>query len=58
MSTATTKERTENYSHLGRPKLDEPVPSRYALKVGAIDVLVVSDGGGLRRDAAERVDNR
>jgi len=55
---ATTKNRTENTTHLGRPKVDEPVPSRYALKVGAIDVLVVSDGGGLRRDAAERVDNR
>src|SRR5215469_9409409 len=31
-------------SHPGRPGLDELVPSRYALKVGAIDVLVVSDG--------------
>ncbi|WP_457588571.1 MBL fold metallo-hydrolase [Ensifer canadensis] len=28
----------------GRPGLDELVPSRYALKVGEIDVLVVSDG--------------
>src|SRR5215831_18519366 len=28
----------------GRPGLDELVPSRYALKVGAIDVMVVSDG--------------
>src|SRR5918998_2649300 len=28
----------------GRPGLDELVPSRYALRVGAIDVLVVSDG--------------
>src|SRR5262245_44805345 len=27
-----------------RPGPDELVPSRYALKVGAIDVLVVSDG--------------
>ena len=27
-----------------RPGLDELVPSRYALKVGEIDVLVVSDG--------------
>src|SRR5262249_23496605 len=44
MSTVTTKERTENYSPPGRPKLDEPVPSRYALRVGEIDVLVVSDG--------------
>jgi glyoxylase-like metal-dependent hydrolase (beta-lactamase superfamily II) len=27
-----------------KPALDELVPSRYALKVGAIDVMVVSDG--------------
>ena len=33
-----------NASHPGRPGLDELVPSRYALKVGEIDVLVVSDG--------------
>src|SRR5512144_44479 len=31
-------------SHPGRPGLDELVPSRYALNVGDIDVLVVSDG--------------
>jgi glyoxylase-like metal-dependent hydrolase (beta-lactamase superfamily II) len=31
-------------SHPDRPGLDELVPSRYALKVGDIDVLVVSDG--------------
>ena len=31
-------------SHPGLPGLDELVPSRYALKVGEIDVLVVSDG--------------
>jgi hypothetical protein len=34
----------DNTSCPGRPGLDELVPSRYALKVGAIDVLVVSDG--------------
>jgi glyoxylase-like metal-dependent hydrolase (beta-lactamase superfamily II) len=28
----------------GRPGLDELVPSRYALNVGAIDVMVISDG--------------
>ena len=28
----------------GRPGRDELVPSRYALRVGAIDVLVISDG--------------
>ena len=31
-------------SHLGRPGPEELVPSRYALRVGEIDVLVVSDG--------------
>ena len=34
----------DNASHPGRPRLDELVPSRYALRVGEIDVLVVSDG--------------
>ncbi|WP_426421128.1 MBL fold metallo-hydrolase [Bradyrhizobium genosp. A] len=34
----------ENTSHAARPHLDELVPSRYALRVGEIDVLVVSDG--------------
>src|SRR6185312_13189455 len=34
----------ENTSHPGRPGPEELVPSRYALKVGDIDVLVVSDG--------------
>jgi glyoxylase-like metal-dependent hydrolase (beta-lactamase superfamily II) len=33
-----------NTSLPGRPGLDELVPSRYALRVGDIDVLVVSDG--------------
>src|SRR4051795_6236321 len=33
-----------NTSHPGRPRPDELVPSRYALKIGEIDVLVVSDG--------------
>lgn len=33
-----------NTSHSGRPGPDELVPSRYALRVGEIDVLVVSDG--------------
>ena len=31
-------------SRPGRPGLDELVPSRYALKVGDIDFMVVSDG--------------
>jgi glyoxylase-like metal-dependent hydrolase (beta-lactamase superfamily II) len=34
----------ENTSHTARPGLDELVPSRYALRVGEIDVLVISDG--------------
>ena len=34
----------DNTSHPGRPGPEELVPSRYALKVGEIDVLVVSDG--------------
>src|SRR5215813_14799875 len=34
----------ENTSHAVMPVTDELVPSRYALKVGDIDVLVVSDG--------------
>src|SRR5262245_57375342 len=31
-------------SHPGRPGTDELVPSRYALRVGEIEVLVISDG--------------
>src|ERR1700761_9165447 len=34
----------DNTSHAGGPGRDELVPSRYALKVGEIDVMVVSDG--------------
>ena len=34
----------DNASHPGRTGTDELVPSRYALRVGEIDVLVVSDG--------------
>ncbi|TCL69452.1 MBL fold metallo-hydrolase [Rhizobium sp. BK251] len=34
----------DNTSHPGRRSADELVPSRYALKIGDIDVLVVSDG--------------
>src|SRR6185437_15119558 len=39
-----TKKGLDNTSHPGRPGSDELVPSRYALRVGKIDVLVVSDG--------------
>ncbi|MCV9966729.1 MBL fold metallo-hydrolase [Pararhizobium sp. BT-229] len=31
-------------SHPGRPGLDEQVPSRYALQIGEIEVVVISDG--------------
>src|SRR5262245_42066852 len=34
----------DNASQAFRPRHDELVPSRYALKVGDIDVLVISDG--------------
>ena len=34
----------DNISHLRGPGLDELVPSRYAVQVGEIDVLVISDG--------------
>ena len=34
----------EKTSHPGRPGPDKLVPSRYALRVGQIDVLVISDG--------------
>jgi glyoxylase-like metal-dependent hydrolase (beta-lactamase superfamily II) len=33
-----------NMSHLGKPQTRDMVPSRYALRVGELDVLVVSDG--------------
>src|SRR6187397_2806978 len=35
---------SDNTSHFGRAGPDELVPSRYALRVGEIDVVVVSDG--------------
>ena len=39
-----TAAETNMSSHPGRPGPDELVPSRYALRVGEIDVMVVSDG--------------
>jgi len=33
-----------NASHAARPRSDELVPSRYAVQVGEIEVLVISDG--------------
>ncbi len=44
MSLDNTSMSFGNTSQLGRPVPDELVPSRYALKVGDIDVMVVSDG--------------
>jgi glyoxylase-like metal-dependent hydrolase (beta-lactamase superfamily II) len=55
MSATITKDRTEfgqqtrkpgaaNTPRAGGTGRDEPVPSRYALKIGDIDVMVVSDG--------------
>ena len=41
---SVTKMSLDNTSHPGRPGRDELVPSRYALKVGEIEVMVVSDG--------------
>src|SRR5688572_11997488 len=47
-STQSEQEETnmtlDNTTHPGRPGSDELVPSRYALRVGEIDVMVVSDG--------------
>lgn len=34
----------DSIPHSGRTGLDELVPSRYAVKVGDIDVMVISDG--------------
>ncbi|TCU06790.1 hypothetical protein EV132_1311, partial [Rhizobium sullae] len=34
----------DNTSHPGKPGSGELVPSRYAVRIGEIDVLVVSDG--------------
>jgi glyoxylase-like metal-dependent hydrolase (beta-lactamase superfamily II) len=39
-----THQTVDKPSHPGGPGPDELVPSRYALKVGDIDVLVISDG--------------
>src|SRR5882757_5739820 len=39
-----TNMKLNNTSQLVRPAPEELVPSRYALKVGEIDVVVVSDG--------------
>lgn len=35
---------TDNTAHAGTQTIDELVPSRYAVQVGDIEVLVISDG--------------
>jgi glyoxylase-like metal-dependent hydrolase (beta-lactamase superfamily II) len=40
----TSRNTSDNTSHPGTPGPNELVPSRYALRVGEIDVLVISDG--------------
>jgi glyoxylase-like metal-dependent hydrolase (beta-lactamase superfamily II) len=47
MTVALAQEKTNmrlDNARPGKPVLDELVPSRYALKVGEIDVMVISDG--------------
>ena len=35
---------TDSTSRPARSRIDELVPSRYALKIGEIDMMVISDG--------------
>jgi glyoxylase-like metal-dependent hydrolase (beta-lactamase superfamily II) len=42
--TRLTSTGLDNTASNGKPALDELVPSRYALRVGEIDVMVISDG--------------
>ena len=42
--TRTHRETNMTLGNNGKPALDELVPSRYAVRVGEIDVLVISDG--------------
>ncbi len=44
MNNKETTMTLDSPSNTGRPGLDELVPSRYALRVGDIEVMVVSDG--------------
>ena len=43
-TSANRQETNTSQNHAATPKPDELVPSRYALKIGEIDVMVVSDG--------------
>ncbi|MDF0695370.1 MBL fold metallo-hydrolase [Rhizobium sp. MC63] len=44
MSQAEAKPRTTGQQEPGRPKPEELVPSRYAVRIGEIEVLIISDG--------------
>ncbi|ANM02760.1 MBL fold metallo-hydrolase [Rhizobium phaseoli] len=62
MSQAEAKPRTTGRQEPGRPKPEELVPSRYAVRIGEIEVLIISDGVlplpttmlGHNADAADR----
>ncbi|AGS20438.1 MBL fold metallo-hydrolase [Rhizobium etli] len=62
MSQAEAKPRTTGLQEPGRPKPEELVPSRYAVRIGEIEVLIISDGVlplpttmlGHNADAADR----
>ncbi|ABC89390.1 putative beta-lactamase family protein [Rhizobium etli CFN 42] len=62
MSQAEAKPRTTGQQEPGRPKSEELVPSRYAVRIGEIEVLIISDGVlplpttmlGHNADAADR----
>ncbi|MBY3596571.1 MBL fold metallo-hydrolase [Rhizobium bangladeshense] len=44
MSQAGARTRTTGQQEPGRPKHEELVPSRYAVRIGDIEVLIISDG--------------
>src|SRR5262249_58153123 len=44
VATTSRQVQREAADNIARPGLDELVPSRYALRVGEIDVMVISDG--------------
>ena len=62
MSQAEARPRMTGQQETGRPKQEELVPSRYAVRIGEIDVLIISDGVlplptamlGHNADAADR----
>ncbi|MBB4194788.1 glyoxylase-like metal-dependent hydrolase (beta-lactamase superfamily II) [Rhizobium aethiopicum] len=40
----TGQQETNKLDDTGRPRLDELVPSRYAVRIGEIEVMIISDG--------------